>query len=225
MAAFNSWARRSSSVMRSRGGFEVAQRVTDLRGLFVILLPHGLFEGVFELLAFRERAFVLNFLEPGFERMNFSALVEQVLAGVLPVKIPDLVQTVANGLDGLLVFVVAQRLHAPGPYAHHQQLRTELLEGPREFVRLGVFVDKREHGQVALGVTDDSGVILQLKQTDVAVVILNGLLLQLRAVVGFEREAFVAGAVNPPVLFEFRLVMLEEGFMAEGPLAVGPAAG
>src|SRR6266498_201319 len=108
MAALSSRERRSSSVMLSAGGFEVAQRVTDLRRLFVILPSHGVVEGVLEFLPFRERAFGVEVLQPGFQGVNFTALFQQVLTRMLPVKIPNLLQPVFDYLDGFGVLFLAQ---------------------------------------------------------------------------------------------------------------------
>src|SRR6266545_2042329 len=108
IAALSSPERRSSRDMPLAGGFEIAQRVTDLRRLFVILAPHGLVEGVLEFLPFRERAFGVEFLQPGFQRMDFTALFQQVLARMLPVKVPNFLEAVFDDFDGFGVFFVAQ---------------------------------------------------------------------------------------------------------------------
>src|SRR6266480_2434111 len=79
MAALSSWARRSSRVMGLLRGFQVAQRVTDLRRLFVIFPPHRFVEGVFELFPGGERAFGADFLEPRLQGMNLAALFQQIL--------------------------------------------------------------------------------------------------------------------------------------------------
>src|SRR6266581_8544877 len=134
MAALSSCARRSSMVMRSAGSSEVAQRVADLRRLFVILQPYRFVECVLELFPFRERAFGLDLFEPGFQRVNFSALFQQVLPRMLPVKSPDLVEAVLDHLDGFAMTILAQCQHALGADSHHQQLRRKLLQRPGEFV-------------------------------------------------------------------------------------------
>src|SRR2546427_7758167 len=72
-----------------RRGLEVAQCVTDLRRLFVILPPHGVVEGVLEPFAFRERTFGVDLPQPGLQRLNFAALFQQVLARMLPIKLTN----------------------------------------------------------------------------------------------------------------------------------------
>ena len=55
--------------------------------------------------------------------------------------------------------------------------------------------------------------------------ILDGLHLQLGAILGFQGPAFIAAFVGANVLVKPRLVVLEQGRVAEGPLAVRPALG
>src|SRR4051794_29654107 len=49
-----------------------------------------------------------------------------------------------------------------------------------------MFIDKAEEVEIALSIADDTGVVVKLKQADIAVIILNSLLLQLRAVLRAE---------------------------------------
>src|SRR2546429_540679 len=89
MAALSSCARRSSGVLGLWGVLRVPQRATALRRFFVFSPPHRFVEGVFEFFPGGERAFGPDFLEPRFQGMNFAALLQQILARMLPVKIPD----------------------------------------------------------------------------------------------------------------------------------------
>ena len=56
-------------------------------------------------------------------------------------------------------------------------------------------------------------------------VILNGLLLEFRAIFGFESEAVVARSMGAAILLQPGFVVLEQRFVAEGSFAVRPARG
>ncbi len=67
---------------------------------------------------------------------------------------------------------------------HHLHVRDELVERPDDVLAVGVLAHEGEQFQVALRVARDGGIILQLEQAQVAVVILDALLLQFAAFVG-----------------------------------------
>ena len=82
-----------------------------------------------------------------------------------------------------------------------------------------MFIDKAEEIEIALGIADDTGVVAELKQTDVAVIILNALLLQLRA--SLRRELLViAGSFRKLGAI---LMIAKQRFATVGAQAVGPA--
>ena len=112
----------------------MAEGVADLSRLFVVFLSHRFIQGVFEAFTFGERALQLDLLQPGFQGMDFAALFQQVVAGMLAVKSPEFLQAGFDHRDGVRVFVVAQRLHASGADLHHEQLGAELLERPGQLV-------------------------------------------------------------------------------------------
>src|SRR6185437_11365265 len=64
-----------------------------------------------------------------------------------------------------------------------------------------------------------------LEEADIAVMILQGLKLELRAILGGEPEAIVAAFIGRQMLVQPGLVVIEERIMAEGTLAIGPAFG
>ena len=93
---------------------------------------------------------------------------------MLVVKGANLLQALFDLLNGHRVVIDLQRLRRPGAGEHHQELRSKLLQRPGQFLALGVLADKVEDRQVAFGVADHRGVILQLQQADVAMMILEG---------------------------------------------------
>jgi hypothetical protein len=90
-----------------------------------------------------------------------------------------------------------------------------------EFLGSAVVVDEIEEVDIALGIADDAGKIVQLKEGDVPVVILDTLLLELAHLVGGELVLLVGGLF----FLGERDVVGEEGLAAEGPLAIGPPGG
>ena len=98
------------------------------------------------------------------------------------VKGANPLQPLFDLLDGQRVVLDLQRLRPAGARQDHQELGPELLERPRQFLALGVLADKVEYRQVALGVPDHAGVIFQLQQADVPVMVLQGFELEPGAV-------------------------------------------
>ena len=85
-----------------------------------------------------------------------------------------------------------------------------------------MFADEVEDGEVAFGVAYDAGMIFQLQQADVAMMILQGLELEPGTIFGFQLKTFVAAVVSGNVLVKPRAVIIKERGMAEGSLAIRP---
>ena len=69
---------------------------------------------------------------------------------------------------------------------HHQDVGTKLLERPGKFIALGVSIDKVEELEVTLSVADNAVEIVDLKKTEITMVILDAFLLKLGALFGSE---------------------------------------
>ena len=95
-----------------------------------------------------------------------------------------------------------------------------MLEGPGHFLVLGVLGDKVKDRQVAPSIPDHRGVIPQLQEADIAMMILERFELEPGAVLHVELEPLVAAVVRRHVLLQPRPVVFENRCMAERPLAV-----
>src|SRR5438105_10147861 len=122
--------------------------------------------------------------------------------------------------DRFWKFTLPEKNRRLGSRVHHQHVRPKLLEGPGELVSLGVSIDKIEELQVALSIADDAVEIVNLKQTQIAVVILNPFLLELGALFRGERVILTAGLRARGA----ELMIREKGFATVRPHTVGPAA-
>ena len=70
--------------------------------------------------------------------------------------------------------------------------------------------DEIKDGEVASGVALDPGIVAQLEQADVTMMILQRLELKLRAILGLQFKALVAAVVSRQVLVEPVSVVIEE---------------
>ena len=106
-----------------------------------------------------------------------------------------------------------------GSRVHHEHIRPELLEAPGKFLAIRVLGNKGEKIEIALRVADHAVEIVDLKEAQVAMIILNAFLLKLcallgRKLVGF---AFLSGARRPfLMIFQKRLAIVRT-------LAIRPA--
>ena len=167
------------------------------------------------------RGLLLDILEPLAQGVHLHAAVDQFLASHLVVKLVEFLDRTGDLLDGVIVVVLGDQLGADGPDLHHDCLRAELLEALPDFILHGVVLHEVEQLEDVLGVTFDGLVILQLEVADAAVVILDGLLLELRAFVGVDTEVVILAAVFFAVPLEADQEMVEQGRVPERPLAVG----
>ena len=111
----------------------------------------------------------------------------------------DFLDALFDQLDGSGVIVGFKRLQSLGAGEDHQQLRLELLEGPGQLLGLGVFRHKCKDLEVAFRVANDTDVIAQLEQGDIAMMVLERFKLQSRAVVGLQLELRFAATVRGEV--------------------------
>ncbi len=202
-----------------------AEGVAELGGLLVFLVADGFVEGGFEFLALGEGALGVDFLQPGFEGLDFAALIEHVVAFVVAIELADFFEAFFNQADNFVVVVRLESHGAAGADAHHEELGAELLEGPGEFLGAGVFLDEVKDAEIAVGVLDDGVEFLELKKTNVAVMVLDGLLLELGAVLGGEAEVAVVVVVLAAEFFEEIGVIFEQGLAAIGMFAIGAPLG
>jgi hypothetical protein len=74
-------------------------------------------------------------------------------------------------------------------------LGTKVLKRPRQFVGAGVFFDEFKNAQVPFCIDDDALEILQLEEANIAVMILDDLLLEPSAILSAQAESFVVAVV------------------------------
>ena len=124
--------------------------------------------------------------EPFFQKRDFAAFRRKLREIRFLEKLYDGVAPPLNFAHGVGKFSFMEQERSFRPCVHHQHVGPELLKIPNDFLALRMFIDKAEKIEITLRIADNTGVIAQLKQTDVAMIILNSLLLQLRAVLGAE---------------------------------------
>lgn len=145
------------------------------------------------------------------------------MAFVVAVKLPDVIEALFDQINDCFVTVVLERDGAFGADAHHQSLRAELLEQPGEVFGPRVFLDEIKHLQISLRVFNHRIELLQLEQADVAMVVLNDLLLHATAIFRSEPKTLLLVIV---LAFEFLqqvLIIFQQRFPAKRPFAVWTA--
>jgi hypothetical protein len=204
---------------------EVTERVADLGGSLVVLGVDGVAQSALQSFPGGQRAPGADFLEPILEGLHFAAHLGHLGEGVLALESPNEFQALLDLAYGHLIVIGFERLRGPGASEHHEELGSELVQRPGQFFALGVFADEIKRREVALGIPNYPGVIFQVQQADVAMMVLEGFELELGAIFGLELETIVTAIVGRDVLEQPRAVVIKEGSMAEGPFAIRPAFG
>lgn len=203
---------------------EPLERVAEFRGLLVILARDGVVEFGFQPFPMGERQVGAQLLQPGFEHSHFAGLLGVV--GVIGVaeQVPDRFDTCFDGPDGASWIIGLEGEGALGSSPHEQDLRFEDSQTGRDVRGIRVFLDQVEDFEVSFGITQHGRVIAELKEADVPVVVLQGLLLEALAILRFELKSGVI-AVLSDVLAQPRLIEVHPGVVAHGTFAIGPAFG
>src|SRR5205823_7972721 len=106
-----------------------------------------------------------------------------------------------------------------GTRIHHEHIRPELLQAPRKILAISVLVNESKKIEIPLSIAHHAFEIIDLKQTQIAVVILDTLLLQFRTL--FRRQfvsvAFVVSAACA------LLMIFQERLAIVGTPAIGTA--
>src|SRR5437667_24071 len=131
----------------------------------------------------------------------------------------DQVAPALNLSDRIRKSSLSEKNGGLGAGVHHQHVGTKLLEGPGKLVPLGVGIDEVEELEITLRVADDAVEIVDLKQTQVAVIILNAFLLKFgalfrRQLAGFAARFRAGGA---------KLMIGQKRFATMRAQAIGPA--
>src|SRR5207245_2505663 len=104
-----------------------------------------------------------------------TALFRSFGSRMLLIKTPDALETFFDHLDSQAKIIDLEGLSPARPGQNQKQLRLELAQCPDQLLRVSMFFDEIEHIQVAFGITDHPCIILQLKQTNISMVILESL--------------------------------------------------
>src|ERR1700737_3865711 len=143
-------------------------------------------------LKFGTRTFGAHFIEPFLEEMDLGTFCGQLGKVRFLKEFGNRVASAADLDDRFWKFSLPEENGSLGARVHHQHVWTKLLERPGKLVALSVRIDKIEEIEITLGVADDAVEIVDLKQTQIAMVILDAFLLKLGALLGSELVVFLA---------------------------------
>src|SRR5438477_8083437 len=158
--------------------------VAQFRGAFVELARYRAFHLTLHNLELSQRPLGPYFIEPLFEESDFTALTGQLGEVGMLEGFDDCVATLLDFTHAVSKLAFAQEDRRLRPCVHHQHIGSKLLKIPDNLLPLAMLVDKSEEIEISLSVADYSSKFIELKEADVAVVILNTFLLQLRTLLG-----------------------------------------
>lgn len=217
----------SCSKRRGWGGsadllfLERADAVAELGGALEFLPFDGAAELVFELFEFGQGAVFADLggeLAEGFE----GALLFEFEGFVLDIiECLDAGDGVVDEAEGFVVVAFFEDEHDGGGGVDADDVGAPLFEVELVFEAAGVLFHEIEEAQIAGGVTEGAGPILELKEADVTEVIQSAFIEQLTALARTELELrFLAGG---PGTVEPLQIIVEGGVHAVRAGAVGPA--
>src|SRR6267143_815634 len=199
--------------------FELIDGVAQFGGAFVEFLRDRGFHFALHQLEFGARTFGADFIEPFFQEMDLGTFRGQLGEVRFLKELGNRVAPAPDLGDRFRKFSLPEENGSLGPGVHHQDVGTKLLERPGKLVALSVSIDKIEELEIALGVADDAVEIVDLKQTQIAVIILDALLLKLGALFRSELVILAAGLRAGSA----KLMISKERFATVRASAVGPA--
>ena len=165
------------------------------------------------------RTFGADFIEPFLQEMDLGTFRRQLGKIRFLKEFGDRITPAPNLNDRFRKSPLREENGSFGAGVHHQNVGTKLLEGPGKLVALSVGIDKIEELEITLGIADDAVKIVDLKQTEITMIILDALLLKLGALFGSKLVIFVPRSGTGSA----KLMISEERFTAVRPHAVGTA--
>jgi hypothetical protein len=195
----------------------MADAVAELGGLFVLLGGDGFGELVFELLEFGEGHVLFDLVGEFLE--GFEGAMALELEGVF-VDFRQGLDFVGGGLDdeqGFLVAVFGQLEHGGGDGVDAEDVGAPLFEVLFVLLAGGVDADEIEEEEVAVGVAEGAGPVVELEEMEVAVVVEDAFVEEFDTIIGGKLEEVRRG------LFGAFDMVVESGFGAVWALAVGAA--
>src|ERR1017187_8655659 len=191
--------------------------VAEFSGIFVVFGGDGFVELGFEFLEFGLRHFLFDLVGEFLE--GFEGAMALELEGVF-VDVRQGFDLVGGGLDdeeGFLVAVLGQLDHGGGDGVDAEDVRAPLFEVVLVFLAVGVAGDEVEEEEIAVGVAEGAGPVVELEEVEVAIVVEDAFVEEFDAIIGGKLEVGVAG-----VFGAFDMVV-ERGLGAVRALAIGAA--
>jgi hypothetical protein len=201
-------------------GLKIPEGIAHLGRALVILTFYRFMERALQLLATCQGTLGADFLKPILQGLHLAARVGCFTARAPLEEGANFLEAFLDEPDGEVVIVLMHGLRRAGAREDHEKLRTKLLKRPRQFFVRGVFGHKVEDGEIAFGITHHAGVVFQLEQTNVPVMVLQGLKLEFGTIFRFQLKALVAAFVSGDVAVKARPVMIEQRGATEGTSSV-----
>src|SRR5262249_54979919 len=128
-----------------------------------------------------KRAFRFYFLKPFVKERDLRAFRYQFRKVRLLQKIHNRLATAFDFRYGVGKFSLSKKNGSLSARIHHEHVRPELLQAPGEILPFRVVVDESKKIEISLRIAHDAFEIVNLKQAQVPMIILDAFLLQLRA--------------------------------------------
>lgn len=141
-------------------GLELFDGVAHFRCAFVIFPLDGFLKVLFQLFPFGERFLFSDLFHPSLKGLDLAAELDEIGSGTIVVELSDLLHADLDGVERGVEVLCLEQLAGGGPSFHHEQLGTELLERPGEFVGFRELLHEIEDLPVALSVFENAFIIV-----------------------------------------------------------------
>src|SRR5436309_10147585 len=174
-------SRASVSTILTILRLEQLDGVTQFRSTLVEFLCNRSFHLALHDLQLRKRTLRLHFLEPFVEKRDLRAFRHQLRKIGLLQEVHNRLATALDLGYGLGKFSLAEKNGCLGARIHHEHVRPELLQAPGKLLPVVVLGDEREKVEIALRIAHHPFEIVDLKQAQVTMIILDAFLLKFSA--------------------------------------------
>src|SRR6185437_1706488 len=162
-------------------------------------------------LQLRERAFRFYFIKPFVKKRDLSAFGNQLRKVRLLQKIHNRFATALNFRYGVGKFSLSKKDGSLGARIHHEHVGSKLLQTPGKILAIRVIVNESKKIEIPLRIAHYAFEIVNLKQAQIAMIILDTFLLQLRTLLRAKlvRLPFMLGPGRaPPMVLQERFAIV-----------------